>query len=159
MGYLYLFCISEVTQRQKRCPFSCRRNSPVGDVGITQLDWKRVPQARSLQRFCRHNCRVFVAPRKSKRQLTADSVRRHSTRLRAWSSSSPLTTLAVPRTRRPLPLSVTEVLLSQDRVCADRLLAVDNLDDPTAVHCGIRFFAQYKYAYYALTGRPTCAAH
>ena len=49
----------------------------VGDVGMTQLDWKRVPQARGevprLQKFCRHNYWVLAAARKWKRQLSAES--------------------------------------------------------------------------------------
>ena len=53
----------------------------VGDVRISQLDWKsftgEVPQLRT---FCRHNCWVFAAPRKSKRQLTAESAERCWTR-------------------------------------------------------------------------------
>ena len=69
--------------RSHRAPCSCfpknvslqlSSEHSVGDVWIAQLDRKRVPQARSSGcKSCRHNYWVFVAPRKSERQLTAES--------------------------------------------------------------------------------------
>jgi len=55
--------------------FQLSSEQSVGDVWIAQLDWKRVPQARSSG--CKSsvavtaNCWVLVAPRKSERQLSS----------------------------------------------------------------------------------------
>ena len=54
---------------EKRCPFSCRWCQDYA-AGLEKSSTGEVPR---LQKFCRHNYWVFAAPRKSKRQLTAES--------------------------------------------------------------------------------------
>ena len=64
---------------RKRCPFSCLliiiwdvyHLRTVGDVRISQLNWKRVPQARS------RGCKSSVA-------ITAECLRHHASRNVSW---------------------------------------------------------------------------
>ena len=62
-------------------------------AGLEESSTGEVPW---LQKFCRHNCWVFAAPRKSKRQLTAESAeccrtrdgsRRPSRAAHAWTAT------------------------------------------------------------------------
>jgi len=51
-------------QQSQSAVFVLPEKGVVGDVRITQLDWKRVPQAIEvprLQKFCRHNCWYRIA--------------------------------------------------------------------------------------------------
>jgi len=71
---------SEVTERRvhasrKRCPFSCRLKSPLRwclDCTAGREE-SSTSEVQRLQKFYRRNCGMFAAPRKSERQLTAES--------------------------------------------------------------------------------------
>ena len=89
----------------KRCPFSCRRNSP--QVMSELHSWTgRVPHSTGevprLQMFCRQNYWVIVAPHKSKRQLTAECQHQGLwERLAGWRLAS--RSLAVNCSAQPTP--------------------------------------------------------
>jgi len=72
--------------RSHRAPCSCfpknvslqlSSEQSAGDVGTRDyaagLEESSTGKVPRLQKFCRHNCWVFAAPRKWKRQLTAES--------------------------------------------------------------------------------------
>ena len=89
--------------RSHRAPCSCfprkvslqlSSKESVGDVGITQLEWKRVPQAR-----CR-GCKCSVA-------ITAECSRHHASRHVSWPQRAPSAvgheTAVVGQVERRLP--------------------------------------------------------
>jgi len=81
--------VSEVTERRvhasrKTCPFSCRRNSRqvMSGLGVTQLDWKRVPNARS------RGCKSSVA-------ITGECSRHHASGNVSWPQRAPSVVLTL----------------------------------------------------------------
>ena len=60
----------------KRMSLQLSWEKSVGDVGITQLEWKRVPQARS------RNCKSSVT-------ITAECSRHHASRNVSWPQRAP----------------------------------------------------------------------
>ena len=65
-----------------RCSWFPKKGVPSAVVGTVRrwcqdyaagLDESSTGEVPRLQNFCRHNCWVFAAPRKSKRQLTTES--------------------------------------------------------------------------------------